>query len=73
MVMDIQLERHRAADRAARRACLVNGCSCKDPRIVSPRRAAFFASWAKSHGETADRFIEPDPAWKVLFLPTRAA
>jgi hypothetical protein len=33
------------------------------------RRVAFFASWAKDHGETADRQVEHDPAWRSLFLP----
>ena len=51
-------------------ACLVGGCPCKDARIVSHRRAAFFAAVAIEHGETADRTIAPDPAWR---LPTVAA
>jgi hypothetical protein len=64
-VMDIErLERHRATDRLARRACLVAGCPCKDTRIVSHRRAAFFAAWATRHGETADRMVAPDPTWR---------
>jgi hypothetical protein len=46
-----------------RRACLVDGCPCKDARIVSHRRAAFFASIARGRGETADRLIAVDPAW----------
>lgn len=62
-----------ATERPARRACLVDGCTCKDARIVSPRRAAFFASWAKGHGETADRVVEPDPTWRLTFLPSPAA
>ena len=63
--MDSQrFERHTATDQAARRACLVAGCPCKDVRIVSRRRAAFFAAWAASNGETADRFIVPDPTWR---------
>ena len=44
-------------------ACLVAGCSCKDARIVSHRRAAFFAAMARRTGETADRIIAIDPAW----------
>ena len=60
-----ELERHPVIDPAARRACLVAGCPCKDARIVSQRRAAFFASWAASHGETADRIVEPDPTWRL--------
>ena len=66
-VMDSQqVERHEAT-RQARRACLVEGCTCKDARIVSHRRAAFFSAWAKEHGETANRVIRPDPSWNLLF------
>ena len=66
-VMDIQqLDRQPATDRPARRACLVAGCPCKDARIVSHRRAAFFASWATSHRETADRVVAPDPDWRFV-------
>ena len=46
-------------------ACLVAGCSCKDARIISSRRAAFFAVVAREAGETADRLIAPDPAWRI--------
>lgn len=51
------------------RACLVEGCPCKDARIVSHRRAAFFADLARRTGETADRVIARDPAW-TWTLPT---
>jgi len=51
-------------------ACLVPGCPCKDARIVSHRRAAFYADVARRRGETADRSIAPDPAWR---LPADAA
>ena len=37
----------------SRRACLVDGCSCKDARIISHRRVAYFASQAI--GERRDR------------------
>lgn len=50
------------------RGCLVAGCSCKDARIVSHRRAAFFASVARQAGETADRVIAPDPDWRLPVL-----
>jgi hypothetical protein len=50
---------------APRGACLVAGCPCKDVRIVSHRRAAFFAAVAREQGETADRTIAPDPAWSL--------
>jgi hypothetical protein len=46
-------------------ACLVAGCPCKDARIVSHRRAAFYAAIARRSGETADRLIAPDPAWRI--------
>lgn len=50
------------------RGCLVDGCSCKDARIVSHRRAAFFAAMARRNGQTADRSIAPDPAWVPAFV-----
>ena len=51
----------------ARGACLVDGCPCKDARILSPRRASYFASIARSRGETADRIVATDDDWR---LPT---
>ena len=63
MIESQPIGRLRAAGRAARPGCLVAGCTCKDARIVSHRRAAFFAAWAKGHGETADRVIDVDPDW----------
>jgi hypothetical protein len=48
-------------------AACVEGCPCKDARIVSRRRAAFFATWAREHGETADRTVAPEADWR---LPT---
>ena len=47
------------------RSCRVEGCSCQDSRIVSYRRAAFFAALARANGETADRQIAPEPAWRI--------
>jgi len=73
-VMDSQqVERHGATASQARRACLVEGCTCKDARIVSHRRAAFFSAWAKNHGETANRVIKADPTWSFSFNPLPAA
>jgi len=46
-------------------ACLVAGCTCKDARIISFRRAAFFADVARRAGQTADRVITPDPTWRL--------
>jgi hypothetical protein len=60
-----QVERLAGSDRLTSRACLVAGCPCKDARIVSQRRVAFYAAWAKDHGETADRSIDPDPTWSL--------
>jgi hypothetical protein len=50
---------------ATRRSCLVEGCTCSDPRIVSRRRAAFFAALARTAGETADRVIAVEPGWRI--------
>ena len=49
----------------ARSGCLVEGCMCQDARIVSHRRAKFFAHLAVIHGETADRVIRPEPGWEI--------
>jgi hypothetical protein len=53
------------AQRIRSGACLVPGCTCKDARIVSHRRAAFFAAVARQAGQTADRVIVPDPDWRI--------
>jgi hypothetical protein len=68
-----QLQRPAALSHAGPRGCLVEGCPCKDPRIVSQRRAAFFAAWARDHGETANRVVAPDPTWQITFTPPTAA
>jgi hypothetical protein len=47
------------------RACLVAGCPCKDARLLSRRRSAFFAALARHNGETADRVIGPEPGWVI--------
>ncbi len=49
--------------RPQQRGCLVAGCTCKDLRIVSPRRARFRAYLANARGEIASRVIVPDPEW----------
>jgi hypothetical protein len=51
------------------RACLVDGCTCKDARIVSTRRTAYFASVASLRGETANRMIAADPMWSLPASP----
>jgi hypothetical protein len=53
------------ATRRGRGACLVDGCPCKDARIVSHRRARFFSDLARTKGETALRVIAPEPGWTV--------
>ncbi len=45
--------------------CLVEGCPCRDIRIVSHRRARFFAHLAEEHGETAGRVILPELGWEL--------
>lgn len=52
-------------DRQRRPGCLVEGCPCGDARIVSHRRARFYAHLALINGETARRVIEPDPSWRL--------
>ena len=47
------------------RGCLQEGCPCRDARIVSHRKAAFFAAIARRAGQTADRVIAPDPDWTL--------
>jgi len=46
-------------------ACLVEGCPCKDARIISHRRAAFFAARARQTGQTADRVIAVESGWRI--------
>jgi hypothetical protein len=62
--MDSPQVSHPAVDRG-RRGCLVEGCPCKDARIVSQRRTAFFAVWAMRHGETANRTVAPELGWRI--------
>jgi hypothetical protein len=49
----------------SRRACLVDGCSCKDARIISHRRVAYFASRAIANGETANRIVAVEADWRL--------
>jgi hypothetical protein len=70
--MDSHPVSHVVTDRG-RRGCLVEGCPCKDARIVSQRRAAFFAAWARDHGETADRMVAPDVDWQIPTITSTAA
>ena len=65
--MDSQQVIHLTGDRVVR-GCLVEGCPCTDARIVSRRRAAFFATWAREHGETADRAVAPEAGWRIPTL-----
>ncbi len=50
---------------ATRRPCLADGCACKDARIVSRRRAAYFAARARLAGQTADRVIAVEAEWSL--------
>ena len=70
--MDSQQLFHSNGERG-RRGCLVEGCPCKDARIVSTRRAAFFADQARLHGETANRSIAPEAGWRIPTLFPSAA
>ena len=46
-------------------SCLAPDCPCRDPRIVSRRRAGFFAYLARERGETATRVVRPDASWRL--------
>ena len=70
--MDNPLVSREAFDRG-RRGCLVDGCPCKDPRIVSTRRTAFFAAWAQDHGETAQRVIAVEAGWRIPTISSSVA
>jgi hypothetical protein len=56
------------SERTPRSGCLVEGCPCRDARIVSHRRARFFAHLATVNGETAQRVIRPEPGWEIPSL-----
>jgi len=62
--MDSQQASLEVVDRG-RRGCLVEGCPCKDARIISQRRTAFFAAWARQHGETANRSFAAELDWRI--------
>jgi hypothetical protein len=53
-----------------RSGCLVEGCPCRDARIVSHRRARFFAHLAATNGETALRVIAPEEGWIIPCEPS---
>jgi hypothetical protein len=59
-----QLDESTTPTAPIQRACLVAGCACKDARIVSHRRAAWFAVLARANGQTANRIVDVDPAWR---------
>lgn len=64
--MDVSDTRSRSEAGPGRPArCLSPGCPCQDARIVSHRRARFFAHLAVTHGETADRIIPPETDWVI--------
>jgi hypothetical protein len=66
------MDSQQVSDRG-RRGCLVGGCPCKDARIVSQRRTAFFAAWAREHGETADRSVAAEVEWRIPSVAPTAA
>ena len=64
MDLDDRAPRH-IPDHPPHTGCLVEGCPCKDPRILSHRRAGFYAHLARINGETARRVIRPEPGWEL--------
>jgi hypothetical protein len=61
-----------ATENRVRGACLNAGCTCKDSRIVSHRRAAFFAAMAQRSGQTADRVVAVEADWRIPPAPLAA-
>ena len=59
----------KATETRMRGACLISGCTCKDSRIVSYRRAAFFGAMARRSGQTADRVVAVEPEWRIPSEP----
>ena len=51
--------------------CKVEGCTCKDARILSRRKLEFFRALAQQRGQTVDRVIRARPVdlSKVLVRP----
>ena len=64
--MDITWDRQKGDRPAVRPACLVPGCPCSDPRIISSRRACVLRPPGKEHGETADRIVAPTRPGLIL-------
>ena len=62
-----------ATETRMRGACLIGGCSCKDPRIVSYRRAAFFAAMACAPARPLTGSWPWSPAGASLLLSTGPA
>jgi hypothetical protein len=65
--IDIRQQPDDRDQRPPQRGCLAVGCTCKDVRIVSRRRAKFHAYLADVRGETAARVINPDLDWVLPF------
>jgi hypothetical protein len=63
--LDLRQEPENEERPITRNGCLAVGCPCKDVRIVSRRRAMFYAYLAQNRGETANRVIEPEPEWAL--------
>lgn len=58
-----------ATEARVRGACHISGCTCKDVRIVSHRRAAFLAYMARRSSQTADRVVAVEPDWRIPSAP----
>src|SRR4051794_24268154 len=54
-----------AVETQVRGSCVADGCLCKDARILSYRRAAFFAAVAQRRSQTADRIVAPESGWRI--------
>jgi hypothetical protein len=59
------IEMVEATETRMRGACITSDCTCRDSRIVSYRRAAFFGAMARRSGQTADRVVAVEPEWRI--------
>ena len=51
------------------RGCLVEGCSCRDARILSYRKLEFFRALAKQRGQTLERVVPVGNLSALLVRP----
>ena len=53
-------------------SCKAPGCTCKDARILSTRKAEFVRFLAEQRGQTVDRVVPASPLSTVLLRPSES-